>query len=449
MRTFTIFLLISSLFLTSCQKATRVEVFEENDPIDQTLREAINKVALTGDLNYYIMPSSEDYAAIPNQDPNNPITREKAALGKLLFFETGLAQIPKNDNCYESYSCSSCHIPSAGFLPGRIQGIADGAAGFGHNGEVRLMQNGYQETDLDAQGTRPLNPLNTAYMTNTLWSGMFGAGGVNEGTESNWTGLAEVNHTGYVGLEAQNIEAFRLHRLEINDHILDDYGYRPYYDAAFPDFDEAERYSPTTSSFAISAFLRTMLTNKAPFQEWLKGDQKALTINQKKGAILFFGKARCYTCHRGTSFSAMKFYALGTKDMYESGGLNTGPDDVRNLGRGMFTGKKEDMYRFKVPQLYNLKDYATFFHGSSKTSLEEVIDFKIKASSENPNVPDDQLSSSFRPLDLTEEEKNQLIEFLKNGLYDPYVDRYVPNEVLSGNCFPNNDPASRRDLGCE
>ena len=61
-----------------------------------------------------------------------------------------------------------------------------------------------------------MNPLNSGYSTNTLWSGIFGAGGVNEGTEEFWTGLAEVNHTGYEGLEAQNIEGFALHRLEIS-----------------------------------------------------------------------------------------------------------------------------------------------------------------------------------------------------------------------------------------
>lgn len=450
MRTFMQAVIAFSL-LISCSDDPRVQIVEEfeEDPIDTELKAAISKLSETGNFDYYIMPESDDFANIPNQDPQNPLTAEKVALGKLLFFETGLAQIPNNANCYEAYSCSSCHIPEAGFLPGRMQGIADGAAGFGHNGEFRMIQEGYKETDLDAQGNRPLNPINTAYVTNTLWSGMFGADGVNKNTEDYWTDLAEVNHTGYVGLEAQNIEAFNLHRMEINDHILDDYGYRAYFDKAFPDFSEAERYSPTTSSFAISAYLRTLLTNRAPFQEYLKGETNALTDSQKKGATLFFGKARCSNCHREPSFSAMRFHALGTQDMYELGGLNTGPDDPRILGRGMFTGKAEDMYRFKVPQLYQLKEYATFFHGSSKSSLAAVIDFKMKATSENPLVSNDRLSPSFRSLELSEEEKSQLIDFLENALYDAEMDRYVPTSVLSGNCFPNNDAQSKRDLGCE
>ncbi len=434
------------LVIIGCAKNDSVD--DTAITLDQELINSLNKISSSGDYTYFTMPESDDYAALPNQDPQNPVTAAKVKLGKMLFFETALAQKPFKESCRETYSCGSCHIATSGFLPGRIQGIADGGIGHGQNGEGRQMQAGYDETDLDAQGTRPMNPLNSGYSTNSLWSGLFGATGVNVGTEYAWTGLAKVNFTGYVGLEAQNIEAFELHRLEINDKVLDNYGYRAYYDEAFPDFDESERYSPTTSSFAISAFLRTMLANKAPFQKWLKGDKNAMTASQKKGALLFFGKARCFTCHNSPALSSMTFHRLGTKDMYEIGGLNTGPDDIRNLGRGMFTGKEEDHYKFKVPQLYNLKDYAAYFHGSSKSTLADVITFKIKAVSENPNVTDDMLSSRFKSLTLTDQEVNDLLAFLRDGLYDPEPLRYLPSSVLSGNCIPNNDEMSRIELGC-
>ena len=145
----------------------------------------------------------------------------------------------------------------------------------------------------------------------------------------------------------------------------------------------------------------------------------------------------------------MNFHALGTADMYQNGGMNTGPDDIRNLGRGMFTEREEDMYKFKVPQLYNTKDYTHYFHGSSKTSLREVVEFKLKAQSENPHVSDDRLSPLFNPVELTEKEIDQLIDFLANGLYDSNTDRYVPTSLPSGNCFPNNDAISKQQLNCE
>ena len=236
------------------------------------------------------------------------------------------------------------------------------------------MAEGYLESEIDAQGTRPMTVMNVTFMTNTLWSGLFGANDRNEGTESSWTGLAEVIHTGYAGLEAQNIEGFDLHRLEINDRVLYDFGYAEYFDKAFPDIDVKDRYNPVTASFAMGAFLRTILTNEAPFQKYLKGDVNALTDEQKEGALLFMGKANCISCHRSPSFSNMQFFALGPNDMYNFGGLNTSADDPRNLGRGMFTGREEDNYKFKVPQLYNLKAYESFFHGSSKYHIEDVVD---------------------------------------------------------------------------
>jgi cytochrome c peroxidase len=328
-----------------------------------------------------------------------------------------------------------------------MQGIADGGMGFGDNGSFRVVAPTYLESEIDAQGNRPMTVMNVTYMTNTLWSGTFGANDKNVGTEDSWHGLAEVNHTGYAGLEAQNIEGFDLHRLAINDKVLYEFGYAELFDKAFPDIPKSERYSPETASFAMGAYLRTILTNEAPFQEYLKGDDRALTANQKNGAITFFGKAGCVSCHNNPSFSAMNFFALGTQDMYEIGGLNTSSEDDRIRGRGMFTGKEEDMFKFKVPQLYNLKDYVTFFHGSSKNKIEDVVDFKLKAESENTNVPDHKMALT--PRDLTEGEREDLIDFLTNALHDRNMERYAPESVLSRFCFPNNDETSKRDIGCE
>lgn len=438
-------LILLALITVTVYSCVPVEPLD--DSLDATLLNYLAQNAPTGNYDYYIMPASNDFDKLPNQDPHNPITQAKIDLGKLLFHETGLAQDSKLDACYETYSCSSCHIATKGFLPGRFQGIADGAEGFGYQGSNRRVVEGYTQYDLDAQGNRPMTVMNVTYMTNTLWSGLFGANDLNVGTKAAWTGLAEVNHTGYFGLEAQNIEGFKLHRLAINDRVLNEFGYAKLFDKAFPEMAKVVRYSPVTASFAMSAYLRSILTNRAPFQDYLKGDKTAITESQKKGAILFFDKAGCASCHNSPSFSAMKFFALGTKDMYEFGGLNTSVDDARTRGRAMFTGSEDDMFKFKVPQLYNLKDYVTFFHGSSKNSIREVIEFKLKAKSENRLVPDSDIA--LRPVTLSEEEKNQLEDFLNNALYDDNMARYMPTSVLSGYCFPNNDKTSKLDMGCK
>ncbi len=415
--------------------------------LESQLRKAIVASSITGNIDHYVMPDSRDYKALPNQDSNNPITREKVELGQQLFFETGLAQNSLRPESYETYSCSSCHVPNKGFLPGRMQGIADGGQGFGDNGSFRTLMPSYQESEIDAQGNRPLTVMNVTFMTNTLWSGTFGANDQNVDTEANWTGLAEINNTGYVGLEAQNIEGLHLHRMAINDKVLYDFGYADMFDEAFPEINKEERYSPVTASFALSAYLRTILTNQSPFQDFLKGDNNAMTINQKLGGLVFFGKAECYKCHNSPALGSTKFYALGTPDMHEIGGLNTSADDPRLLGRASFTKDDSDNYKFKVPQLYNLKDYATFFHGSSKNEIEEVVDFKINAKSQNTNVPDELMPLT--RLDLTKKERNDLIDFLTYALYDYDMERYMPNSVLSGYCFPNNDSKSKEDMGCK
>ncbi|MDH3651342.1 MAG: hypothetical protein OEQ53_16770 [Saprospiraceae bacterium] len=433
-----------------CTKDSTVAAPEVIDNLDKALTQKLIDAAPNGKYSHFLLANERDLAYLPNQDRRNPVTIEKVQLGKFLFFETGLAQDAKDSTCYQTYSCSTCHVPESGFLPGRFQGVADGAHGFGFQGSSRKALDSYLEEDLDAQGLRPLTTLNVAYMTNTLWSGLFGADHVNEGTEEHWKGeLAEVNHLGFTGLESQNIEGVHLHRMSVNDHVLDDFGYRELFDAAFPEIDSTERYSAQTISFALGAYLRTLITSEAPFQNWIRGDRQALSDDQKKGAMLFFGKARCYKCHNSPALSSMNFHALGTRDLYERGGLNTHADDPRNLGRGAFTGDPDDYYRFKVPQLYNLKDYVTFFHGSSKESLEEVLDFKIKAQSENEQVPQDQLSTTFQPLELSVEERSELLDFLSQGLHDPNVNRYVPDRLPSGLCFPNNDKLSKQDLGCE
>ncbi len=440
--------LVLVLLLSACTNDMVSPPLES--PLDKLLTSKIENAAPSNGLSHFILAEETDYANIPNQEPTNPITFEKINLGKMLFFDTGLAQNARDSSCYETYSCATCHVPESGFLPGRMQGIADGAHGFGYQGDLREKLPYYQESDLDAQGARPLSVLNVAYMTNTLWSGTFGSDHVNEGTEEYWEhSIAEVNHLGLAGLESQNIEGLELHRMEVNERVLDDFGYRELFDQAFSDVDESERYSTKMASFAISAYLRSLLTTEAPFQAYLKGDLNALTESQKKGAVLFFDEARCYKCHNGPSFSSMNFHALGTADLHEIGGLNTAPDDRRNLGRAFFTGRPEDMHRFKVPQLYNLKDYATFFHGSSKNTLEELLDFKIEAKTENSAVAQENLSALFQPIDLDEEERAQLLDFLQNALYDPNIDRFVPQEVPSGLCFPNNDKASKKDLQCE
>ena len=431
--------------LNACTKDRMPTLVE----LDNQLENSIQGKSPNGTLDFYVLPNENDLHLIP-QDPKNPLTPQKVELGKLMFHDTGLGQDPMKEAGRGTYSCASCHVSEAGFRPGNFQGIADGGVNFGIGGEDRVKNTLYSDDELDVQSARPLSMVNVAYVSNTFWNGQFGGGNVNEGTEDVWDlrDDTELNHLGFEGIETQNMDGLIAHRITINKDLLDEYGYTFLFDQVFADVPVEERYTITTASLAFSAYIRTILANRAPFQDWLKGDREALGYEEKKGAILFFEKAQCIQCHYNQNLGSSEFHALGVTDMDQIPSYNTSPDDRRNLGRGGFTLQPEDNYRFKVPGIYNLQGANFYFHGASKTSIRDLVEYKNAAQSENSRVPQDLISSKFKPIGLTEEEKNHLIAFLENGLQDRDLKRYVPTSVLSGNCFPNADEASQLDLGC-
>jgi len=438
--------LLTIVLISSCSQDTTSEDIQ----MDETLKRLISNVAPDGSYEYYIVPSEEELDQIP-QDLRNPLTTEKVELGKMLFFETGLAMNARYNSGMGTYSCATCHLPSAAFKPGAPQGVADGGMGFGLQGEDRVKNADYTEDELDVQSARPLSLINVAFVTNTFWNGQFGSRGANTDTEELWHELEELegNFLGYEAIETQNFEGVETHRIATNRGLLDQFGYTELYDEVFPELDENLRYSNFATSLALSAYIRSITSSQAPFQSWLKGESEAMSMEEKLGAQVFFGKARCTNCHYQKNLGSDEFHRLGVKDLYQRPSFSTDQSDRRNLGRGGFTLDEEDYFKFKVPTIYNLVDDPFYFHGSSKHTVEEVVDYKILAESENPNVSTESLSEKFFPLELTEDERSNLLSFLKVSLRDPNLDRYEPNFVLSGNCFPNNDPVSRLDLGCQ
>lgn len=438
--------LISSFCLFSCVKDKMPELIQ----LDMQLQSLIRQVPATGgNLDFYILPDEDNLSQIP-QDVKNPLNPAKVELGKLLFFETGFSRGAAKAEGMETYSCGSCHIPSAGFKPGYFQGIADGGEAFGINGEDRRRSSSYIDSELDVQSARPLTMINVAFVSNTFWNGQFGAKGVNVGTEHLWNeaDATNLNELGFEAIETQNMDGLKVHRITYTEDLINQFGYKDLFDQAFPDLSEEERYSNFGGSLALSAYIRTILSTEAPFQKWLKGDNDALGYEEKQGGILFFGKANCSACHYNENLGSSEFHALGVNDMDQIPSYNTSPNDKRNLGRGGFTTLVEDYYKFKVPGLYNVNQTPFYFHGSSKRSLEDVVEYKNLALSENSRVDQSLISEKFLPLNLNDEEKAHLTAFLEKALTDPDLNRYMPSDVLSGNCFPNNDQQSKNDLGC-
>ncbi len=446
-----LFTLVATTFIiSSCRKD------DEDIPsaLDEQLEDALSDASNGLGKAFYKMPSSTNLAGIP-QDPKNPLSMEKIELGKLLYHETGIGISPMVADNSGEFSCASCHFASAGFQANRWQGISEGGQGFGINGEGRVKNPSIDVAMMDVQPLRTPSSMNNVYQQNLLWNGQFGATGINAGTDPYWTPGTPiaVNELGYEGLETQAIAGLGVHRMDVDQlpNTLIDLGYKSMFDAAFSDVPESERYTKENTGLAIAAFERTLLANQSPFQNYLYGNKNALTEQEKRGAILFFKEANCASCHNGPGLNNMEFHALGLNDLDDCPEeiFNTEASNPAHLGRGSFTGLTEDMYKFKVPQLYNMKDSPFLGHGSSIRSIRAMVEYKNLAVAENSDVPASQLAEDFEPLNLSNEQISDIVAFLEDGLYDPNLKRYEPESLPSGNCFPFNDPISRVDLGCD
>ncbi len=113
---------------------------------------------------------------------------------------------------------------------------------------------------------------------------------------------------------------------------------------------------------AIAAFERTLVTHDR-FDDFLKGDLKALSKTEVEGLDLFLGKA-CITCHTGSMLGA---------NMYQKNGLVKPYKDLTDEGRFEVTGLEQDKFLFKVPSLRNITLTGPYFHDGGVASLDETV----------------------------------------------------------------------------
>ncbi|MBK8504380.1 MAG: hypothetical protein IPL46_20545 [Saprospiraceae bacterium] len=137
---FTVLVFLSISLYLACSKESTDQISKrDSNDLDNELVDALDAASPSGRFFHFILADENKFEFLPNQDPSNRVTREKVKLGRAIFFDTGLAQDARDKSCYETYSCSTCHVPEKGFLPGRMQGIADGAPGFGEFGSTKYI----------------------------------------------------------------------------------------------------------------------------------------------------------------------------------------------------------------------------------------------------------------------------------------------------------------------
>jgi cytochrome c peroxidase len=315
---------------------------------------------------------------------DNPMTAEKVALGRDLFFDKRLS-------ADGSISCATCHAPERAFADGRR--VAEGISG-------RL-------------GTRN---------SPTLLNAMFNTGQFWDGRAESLEAQARLPLVNPDEMGSQTYDQI-IARLDRDETVINKF------ERVFGGAITVDRISK-----AIAAFERTLVAGNSPFDRYQAGDANALTSAARSGMILFRGKARCNVCHTinqgfgaypflsdgnyrntGVAATAGGFDAASRRAMQIAGDFKPAllaelgkQPDSQLLGRFLVTGNSLDIGAFRTPSLRNVELTAPYFHDGSAATLEDVVKFYVKGGNANA-FRDWQLE----PVDLSEDEQRDLVEFLK------------------------------------
>lgn len=272
------------------------------------------------------------------ESADNPISEEKLALGKLLYFDTRLSKTGNN-------SCNSCHNLATYGVDNEPTSPGDAGKRGGRNSPTTL---------------------NAALHANQFWDGR--AKDVEE-----QAGMPIMNP---VEMAIPN-EAFLEKRLSEIDL------YKEKFKAAFPNDAKPIHYKNIAK--AIACFERTLLT-PSKFDTYLKGDKTALNEKEKKGLQTFIN-AGCIACHSGATLGGTQMMKFGLiNDYHNLTGSNNGDNGLMDLSK-----KESDKDVFKVPSLRNIAKTHPYFHDGSVKDLAAAV--KIMAKTQlNKDLSDAEVS---------------------------------------------------------
>jgi cytochrome c peroxidase len=314
---------------------------------------------------------------------DNPLTRAKIELGRQLYFDPRLS-------ADGSVSCADCHHPDSGYAKETQFGVGI----FGQTGN-----------------------RNSPASYNRILSGA-----------QFWDGRAASLEEQAIGPIANPIEMGNTHDVCVQT-VRKVEGYQVQFDKIFGDGVTIENIGK-----AIASFERALVTGPSPYDyyeplrvmqtrfaedledlEALKEEDPDLfdeymavleasqanpiSESAKRGRELFFSdRGGCTACHAGANFTDEQYHNLGV-------GMDAAEPD---LGRFVVTKNEKDRGAFKTPTVRNVALTAPYMHDGSQKTLEEVVEWYAKGGHANP-----WLSDKVKKLDLTEQEKKDLVEFMK------------------------------------
>jgi cytochrome c peroxidase len=393
-------------------------------------------------------------------------------LGRDLAYDSILAL--NDDN-----SCAGCHSPTAGY--GDTQSIAIGIDNNGVVGPDRAGPRNQRRTP---------SLINTAFYPTLMWNSRFFAVSGDPFDSSAGLSLTApegsslssqphlLNAQGFIP-PTETVEMAGFGAPATHDGVRDAVtarlnaspGYRRSFGKSFPSVKRGGRITYDMIAAAIAEFELSLTFANAPIDQFARGNRRAMTTPQKRGALLFFGRAGCVRCHAvsGRSnemFSDFEQHAIGVpqivpaSDPERSNVVYDGPGENEDFGLEQVTGDPADRYKFRTSPLRNVAVQPTFFHNGSFTSLEGAIRHHLDVYASATEYTTDPLDADLQnplgplapvldavdpllqtPVDLTEEEIGWLVAFVGEGLLDERarpenLRRLIPGALPSGRALP-------------
>ncbi len=339
---------------------------------------------------------------VPEDNPQSPA---KIELGEKLFNDTRFSTTG-------DVSCATCHDPAKAFTDSPLA-VSEGI----HK----------------ARGTRNApSVINAAYSELQFW----------DGREPD--------------LERQSTQPF-INPIEmgLTDHqpildvVRDDRAYQKLFRKAFDV--KAKQITMTEVTQALAAFERTIISGNSPFDRYyFAGDKTAMSESAIRGFEVFLGDGRCVSCHTISQdhalFTDHRFHNINVgfpaisaeietmaKAFARAKDAGTNVDvavlsnrDASELGRFAVDERWAEIGAFKTPTLRNIELTAPYMHDGSLATLEEVVDHynnggKLQA---GDPAPSGFLSGGIRPLELSDQQKADLVAFME-ALTSPEIREQV------------------------
>jgi cytochrome c peroxidase len=263
------------------------------------------------------------YMPIPDE---NPLTEEKIALGRKLFFDPILSKD-------RTISCATCHDPKLGFTDDKPVAVGVGGQ-TGARRSPRLINRGYgklffwdgRAASLEDQVLQPIeNPIEMA-------------------------------------MTLEEVEA----------RLRSDAGYA----AGFRD---AFGRPPDTGALqqALASYVRTIVSGNSTYDRYVAGESEALSAAQRRGLEIFRGKGNCAVCHLGPNL---------TDDDFHNTGVGWKEGAAKDQGRAKITADPADIGAFKTPTLREVASTGPYMHDGSLATLADVVEFYDKGGEPNPHL---------------------------------------------------------------